>query len=73
MDDGHGAVSLGRATLEHATAKAILVVLEDGERLWVPKKCVSEDSEVYWIDDEENGTEGELFVHRWWAEKEGRG
>ena len=32
----------------------------------IPKSVLHDDSEVY-----ESGTEGELIVMRWWAQKEG--
>ena len=32
----------------------------------IPKSVLHDDSEVY-----ESGTEGELVVMRWWAQKEG--
>ncbi len=47
------------------TPKAILVVIEDDE-VWVPKSVVHDDSEVY-----EEGHEGTLVLHEWWARKEG--
>jgi hypothetical protein len=53
----------------HETAAAILVEKkgkEDEEPLWVPKSQLSDDSEVWSIEDE-----GELVVTHWWAEKRG--
>jgi endo-beta-N-acetylglucosaminidase D len=50
---------------EAETEKAILVEIE-GDKYWVPKSQVHEDSEV-----NEKGDEGILITTRWWAEKEG--
>jgi hypothetical protein len=47
------------------TKDAILVEI-DGREMWVPKSQVHDDSEVY-----KSGTEGNLIISRWLAEKEG--
>lgn len=61
---------LGKAKGIRSTAKALLVEIEDDpeekpER-WIPLSVIHDDSECY-----EDGTEGELVVHLWWAEKNG--
>lgn len=56
---------LGRAKCKKATEMAILVAI-DGKDHWVPKSAIDDDSEVY-----DEGHEGELVVHEWWAEKQG--
>ena len=49
------------------TAAAIRVRAGDlAQDIWIPKSVLHDDSEVY-----ESGTEGELVVMRWWAQKEG--
>jgi hypothetical protein len=53
-------------TVEAESEKAILVEIE-GEKVWVPKSQISDDSEVY---SKASGG-GELVVTRWWAEKKG--
>ncbi len=47
------------------TSKAILVEFE-GERMWIPKSMVHDDSEVY-----AQGHTGTLIVSRWIAEQKG--
>lgn len=64
-EDGDEPVSLGACTVVAETEKAIGVKREnDPGTLWVPKSCVHDNSEVHQKTDE-----GELFVKRWWAEK----
>ena len=46
------------------TEKALLVLTDEGEEVWVPKSVVDEDSEVYQKDDE-----GTLIVQEWFAKK----
>ena len=52
--------------VEAETERAILVRIE-GEKVWVPKSQIDDDSEVY---SKESGA-GLLIVSEWWAEKEG--
>ena len=60
-------VNLGPATPKYETDKALLVVLEsDGEKHWVPKYVIDEDSECYSM---KSGS-GDLIVLFDWAEKE---
>ena len=47
------------------TVKAVRVQIDD-RQVWIPKSVIHDDSEVWKI-----GTEGELVVARWFAEKEG--
>lgn len=58
-------ISLGDGRCIRQTDRAILVQLESGEELWIPQRCVHEDSEVYAADHE-----GDVVVESWWAEKE---
>jgi hypothetical protein len=51
--------------VEKETEMALLVEIE-GDKYWVPKSQVHEDSEVHG-----EGDEGILITTRWWAEKEG--
>lgn len=46
------------------TEKALLVLTDEGDELWVPKSVVDEDSEVFQKDDE-----GTLIVQEWFAKK----
>jgi hypothetical protein len=62
------AVSLGAGRAIRTTDKAILVDLDSGEEVWVPKSCLHDDSEVY-----EEGHAGNVVVKEWWALKEGLG
>ena len=51
--------------VEKETEMAILVEIE-GDKYWLPKSQIHEDSEV-----KEEGDEGTLVTTHWWAEKEG--
>lgn len=46
----------------HETEKAILVRLDDGQKLWIPKQWVSPETAIF-----EKGDVGTLFIARWWA------
>jgi hypothetical protein len=63
-------VEIEDVTVLHETEMAILVEspnLDTVEnKAWVPKSVISDDSEVY-----KAGTEGQLIVSEWWAEKAG--
>jgi hypothetical protein len=48
------------------TAKALLVCLDDGREVWIPKSQIHDDSEIW-----KPGDAGTLVVNGWWAEKEG--
>jgi hypothetical protein len=66
--DGSEPVSVGKARVIRATAKALFVHIDDGdEEVWIPKSCIHDDSEVYAEDSEP----GELVVVAWFARKEG--
>lgn len=54
------------AICDHETDKALLVILSDQKKIWVPKSVVHIDSEV-----QAKGDEGTLTVQKWFAEKEG--
>ena len=49
------------------SGKAIRVELSGGTRHWIPKSMLSEDSEVYKLDEET----GKLIVKSWFCEREG--
>jgi len=53
-------------TVKLETKLALLVVLDTGEEIWIPKSQIHADSEVYKKD-----TEGTLVVSEWFATKEG--
>lgn len=60
-------VKVGQARVVHETDRAILVELEEmQENRWIPKSCVHDDSEAW-----QEGDEGELVLHEWFARKEG--
>lgn len=48
------------------TDKALLVSLDYGDEVWVPKSQISDNSEVY-----QDGDIGVLTVSPWWAHKHG--
>lgn len=50
--------------VERETDRAIYVRLVEGEKLWVPKSIIDDDSEV-WRGEQE----GELVLPEWWVEK----
>jgi len=62
---GKEPASLGSAISD----KALLVQLEDGEEFWVLRVVVYDAPRT---STEENGKDGDLRVHQWWAEKNGR-
>lgn len=68
--DMKASVGLGYGTVVADTGVAIRVELENkaGETylLWIPKACLHDESEIHEVQDE-----GEVFVQRWWADKEG--
>ncbi len=57
--------SIEDVTVEAETDAALLVVI-DGEKVWLPKSGIHDDSEVYAKD-----TDGTLVVHEWLARKRG--
>jgi len=67
-DRGRSCVHLEVGPVEAETDKAILVEIE-GEKHWVPKSQIEDESEVY---SKESGAEGgTLIVSEWWARQEG--
>lgn len=60
-----GAVAIDDVACISESAKAIQVLI-DGERKWIPKSVIHDDSEVYRNDDF-----GTLVLKEWFAEKEG--
>jgi len=59
---------LGDGRVKKASDMALLIELETGETIWIPKSVIHDDSEVY---DEDANSEGQVVVKTWWAEKEG--
>lgn len=66
MSTGVG-VTLGEAKVIRETEKALLVMFDEGDQMWIPKSVIHDNSEVY---SEKNG-EGTLVVETWWASKNG--
>jgi hypothetical protein len=61
-------VNLGYVTVERVTPKALLIYSVDVDETWVPMSLVDwEESTV----SPEEGSTGDLYVARWFAEKEG--
>lgn len=63
--EGH---ELGEGIVLRTTESAVLVLVE-GEEIWVPKSLLHDDSEI--DEDSEKDDEGTLVVPLWWAEQEG--
>lgn len=62
--DGNQTVYIEGVECDRETEKAIRVQIS-GDDYWVPKSCVTEDSEVT-----KKGDDGTLAIKRWFAEKE---
>lgn len=60
--------SLGQGQSTRETERAVLVELESGEEVWIPKSVIHDDSEVWGA-----GQAGDVIVMAWFAEKEGLG
>ena len=58
-------VRIEGVTVKHEVDKALLVDI-DGDEHWIPKSQIDDDSEVY-----EMGTDGDLVITKWIAEKKG--
>ena len=58
-------VEIQNVTVAHETDNALLVII-DGEKLWIPKSHIDDDSEVYKKD-----TEGTLVISEWIAKEKG--
>jgi hypothetical protein len=64
-DSGKEPHTLGDGKVARETEKALLIRIDDKE-IWVPKSVIHDDSEVFDMGD---NCEGTVVVHRWWAEK----
>lgn len=58
--------SIGEVEIISESAKALKVKRKDGKIAWLPKSVVSDESEA-----SSTGDKGELFVAKWFYEKEG--
>lgn len=56
-------VTIEDVTVEHETDSALLCLI-DGQKIWIPKSHIRDESEVY-----EKGTEGKLVISEWIAEQ----
>lgn len=65
-------VTIAGALVVHATDRAILVQVGGtfGDKLWVPKSVVHDDSDV-WDNTPDARGPGDLLIAAWFAEKEG--
>lgn len=64
----HDSHSLGTGRVSVSTDKALLIEIDDLDaEVWIPKSAIHSNSEVWKIGQEE----GDVVVHRWFAEKEG--
>jgi len=60
-------VENAEALMESSSGKALLVAAPDfDDPQWIPHSQIHEDSEVYKV-----GTDGNLLVNNWFAEKKG--
>ena len=57
-------IEIPKVVVEKETDKALLVLTENGEKVWIPKSQVSDDSAVY-----AEGHEGTLLVSKWIVEQ----
>jgi hypothetical protein len=57
-------VAIPNVTVEKETKAALLVITDNGEKVWVPKSLIGEESEVYAAGDT-----GNMTVTRWFAEQ----
>lgn len=65
-NEGNNPFSLGQASVEEETSKAVLFHVEDLDQdLWVPKSVLHDNSKVWQLHQDP----GELVVKQWWAEK----
>lgn len=63
--DRYEPVEIHDVTVKYETDGALLVVA-DGEEVWIPKSQIDDDSEVY-----AKGTSGTLIIPRWLAREKG--
>lgn len=59
------AVRIEDVRVEHATAKALLCVI-DGDEVWIPQSQIDDDSEVW-----KAGDKGTLVISDWIATQKG--
>lgn len=64
--EGEQVIEVDFVELLHQTEQAILVRPENGEKIWIPKKWVSPETELF-----NKGDVGTLVVARWWALENG--
>lgn len=62
-------IDLGEGNVIASTDKALRVQLESGDKPWVPRSQIHDDSELY--SEEAPHNTGHLVVRAWWAEKAG--
>ena len=70
MGDWEDPHLMGEVVVEYKTDDAVKFNV-DGEEIWVPNKCIHDDSEVW--ESSKRGDIGNLVVRFWWAEKNGYG
>jgi len=57
---------IGNGKCTRCTKLAILVVMSNGDEVWMPRSVIHDNSEVY-----DDGHDGKIIVHEWWAEERG--
>ena len=62
---------LGNGEVKAATEGALLIKLDSGDEVWIPRSVIHEASEL--PEDADEGDGGEISVKTWWADKEGLG
>ena len=58
-----------QVTLRAKTDKAILVVDDEDNEVWIPESQIDDDSEIW--SSSEVGDEGKLVIPEWLARKKG--
>jgi hypothetical protein len=67
---GRALVNIGEVQVLRATGRALLVlVLECGQTVWIPKSLIADESEVDGDVNSEPGCVGTMMVSRWLAEE----
>jgi hypothetical protein len=72
ISDGPEFQELTYIDCEVTTAKAVLLVLQNGRRLWVPKSLLDSEEQMPEANDM-GGEHGACFVRQWFLEKNGLG